>query len=100
MNQANDNVYYPTELYEDVFIEAMAEMEQSLEEMITNRSQLLTETERSVLLASEVAAKDLYEVAFAIAAGRPLTDVEIRSYLDSAVQQMRSARCLAKTASR
>lgn len=100
MNQANDNNYYPNELYEDVFIEAAAEMWQSLEEMITNRAQLLTETERSVLLASEEAARDLYEVAFAIAAGRPLTDIEIRSYLDSAVQQTRSARCLAKTASR
>ncbi|TPK80392.1 hypothetical protein FJ527_01040 [Mesorhizobium sp. B2-4-18] len=99
MNHINDN-YYPNELYEDVFIEAIAEMEQSLEEMQAGRAPPLTAMERSVLLASANAARSLYDAAFAIAAGKPVTDAEVSSCLDSAAQEMRSAYCLAKTGNR
>ena len=99
MNHVNDN-NYPNELYEDVFIEAIAEMEQSLEEMQAGRAQPQTATERSVLFSSANAARSLYEAAFAIAAGKPVTDAAVSSCLDSAVQEMRSAFCQAKTASR
>ncbi|RWQ24210.1 hypothetical protein [Mesorhizobium sp.] len=99
MNHVNDN-NYPNELYEDVFIEAIAEMEHSLEEMQARRAQPLTATERSALLSSANAAKSLYEAAFAIAAGKPMRDASVSSCLDSAVQEMRSAFCLVKTGGR
>ncbi|MER9003088.1 MULTISPECIES: hypothetical protein [unclassified Mesorhizobium] len=99
MNHVNDN-NYPNELYEDVFIEAIAEMEQSIEEMQAGRAQPLTATERSVLFASVNAAAGLYEAAFEIAAGKPVTDAAVSSCLDIAVQEMRSAFCLVKTGSR
>ncbi|MER8486503.1 hypothetical protein, partial [Mesorhizobium sp. M1322] len=99
MNHANDNSY-PNELYEDVFIEAIAEMEQALDEMQAARVQPLTATERAVLFGAGNAASSLYDAAFAIASGKPVTDAEVSSRLESAVQQMRSAFCLAKTGSR